>query len=90
MERQRGGEGRAGSVISIGESMSRKSRRDSTRSYSYQTGKEFYSDERDLREHLGRGVQQAIFGENSVRRILNSTEHKLEIQNTERKIQNMH
>ena len=90
MERQREKEERAGSVISIGESMSRKSRRDSTRSYSYQTHKEFYSDERDLREHLERRVQQAIFGKNSVRRILYSTEHKLEIQNTERKIQNMH
>ena len=46
--------------------MSRKSWRNSIRSYFHQTPKEFYSDEQDLREHLERSAQQAILGENSV------------------------
>ena len=36
------------SVIRVGESMSRKSRRNSTRSHSHQTHREFYSGEGDL------------------------------------------
>ena len=60
---QREREGREGSLISARESMSRTSRRNSIRSYSQQTPKEFYSDERDLREHLERRAQQAILGE---------------------------
>ena len=65
--------------------MSRKSRRNGTRSYSHQTPKEFYSDERDLREHLERRAQQAILGENSVQRKLDSTEKNMEIQHMERR-----
>ena len=76
---------RDGSVISIGESMSRRSRRNSTRSHSHQTHREFYSDERDLREHLERRAQQAIHGENSVQGKLYSTEYNMEIQNMERR-----
>ena len=49
---QREREEREGSVISVGQSMSRTNRRNSFRSNSHQTQKEFYSDERDLREHL--------------------------------------
>ena len=65
--------------------MSRKSRRNSTRSHSHQTHREFNSDERDLREHLERRAQQAIHGENSVQRKFFSTEYNLEIQNLERR-----
>ena len=72
-------------MISVAESMSRKSRRNSTRSHSLQTHREFYSDERDLREHLERRAQQAIIAENSVQRTLNSTEYHIEIQNLERR-----
>ena len=70
--KQREREERDGSVISVGES--RKSRRNSTRSHSRQTHREFYSDERDLRKHLERRAQQAIHGENSVQRKLCSPE----------------
>ena len=66
--RQREREEREGSVISVAESMSRKSRRNSTRSHSLQTHREFYSDERDLREPLERRAQQAILEENSAQR----------------------
>ena len=66
--RQREREEREGSVISVAESMSRNSRRNGTWSPSLQTHREFYSDERDLREHLGRRAQQAILGEYSVQR----------------------
>ena len=59
---------REGSVISVAESMSRKSRRNSIRSHSPQTHKEFCSDERYLRKHLGRRAQQAVLGETSVQR----------------------
>ena len=52
--------------MSVAESMSRKSRRNSGRSHSLRTHREFFSDERDLREHLERRAQQAIIGENSV------------------------
>ena len=52
--RQREREEREGSVISVAESMSRKSRRNSTGSHSLLTRREFYSDERDLRDHLER------------------------------------
>ena len=38
--------------VSVAESMLMKSRRNSIRSHSIQTHKEFYSDERDFREHL--------------------------------------
>ena len=74
-----------GSVISIDESMSRKSRRNvandtrSKMSHSHQTQHEFYSDERDLPEHLERRARHAILGENSAQRKLYSTEHDMEI-----------
>ena len=58
-----------------------KSRRDSIRSYSLQTHREFYSDERDLRGHLQRRAQQAVLDENSVQRTFYSTEYDTEIQN---------
>ena len=74
-------EEREGSVISVGESKSRKSRRNSTRSHSLQTHRDFFSDERDLREHLERRPQQAIPGDNSVLRKLYSTKYDVELQN---------
>ena len=61
------------SVIGIDESVSRKSRRNVTRrkiGHSHQTPHEFYSDGRDLREHLERRAQQAILGENFAQRKL--------------------
>ena len=66
--RQREGAEREGSVISVTESMSKKSRRNSARSHSLRTYRGFYSDERDLRQHLERRAQQDIVGENSVQR----------------------
>ena len=83
--RQREREEREGFVVSVAESMSKKSRRNSTRSHSLQTHKEFYSNERDHREHLERRAQQATLGENSVQRKLYSTEYNMEIQNLERR-----
>ena len=80
-EREREREEREGSVISVAESMSRKSRRNSITSHSLQTHREFYSDERDL----DRRAQQAIRGDNSVQRKLYSTEYNMEIQNLERR-----
>ena len=71
-------EEREGSVISVAESMSRKSRRNSIGSHSLQTHGEFYSGERDLREHVERRAQQAILGDNSVQRKLNLTEYNME------------
>ena len=65
--------------------MSRRSRRNSTRSHFHQTQREIYSGERDLREHLERRTQQAIDGENSVRRKLYSTEYNMEIQKLDRR-----
>ena len=53
-QRERERERREGSVISVAESMSKKSRLNSIRSHSLQVHREFYSDERDLREHLER------------------------------------
>ena len=84
-QRERGE--REGSVINVVESMSKKNRRNSTRSHSLQTHREFHSDERDLREHLERRAQQAIPGENSVQRKsrLSTTWSKIQsedIQNT--------
>ena len=61
--KQRMREDRDGSVMSVGESTSRRSRRNSTRIHSHQTHREFCADERDLREHLERIAQQAINGE---------------------------
>ena len=55
-------------MISVTESMSKKSRRNSTRSHSLRTHRGFYSDERDLREHIERRAQQDFLGENSVQR----------------------
>ena len=83
--KQRQREERHGSVMSVGESMSRESRRNIVRSHSHQTHRDFYSDERDLREHLERRAQQAIHGENSARRKLYKTEYNVEIQNSERR-----
>ena len=73
-----------GSVINVAESMSMKCRRNSIRSHSLPTHKDFYSDDRDLLEHLERRAQQAILGENSVKRKSYSTEYDMEIQNLER------
>ena len=70
---------------SVAESMSRKSRRNSTRSHSLQTHREFFSDERDLREHLERRAQQAVLGKNSAQRKFLSAEYDMEIQNLERR-----
>ena len=67
-------------MISVAESMSKNSRRNSIRSHSLQTHREFHSDERDLREVLERRAQQAVLGENSAQ-----TEYDLEIQNSERR-----
>ena len=72
-------------VISVAESMSKKSRRNSTMSNSLQIHRDIYSDERDLREQLERRDQQAILGENSAQRKLYLTEYDLEIQNLERR-----
>ena len=83
--RQREREEREGSVISVAESMSGKSRRNSTGSNSLQTHIEFSSDERDPREHLERRAQQAILGEDSVQRKLYSTEYNMEIRDLERR-----
>ena len=58
--------------------MSKNSRRNSIRSHSLQTHREFYSD-------LERRAQQALLGENSVQRNLNLIEYDLEIQNSERR-----
>ena len=82
---QREREEREGSVISVGQSMSRTNRRNSLRSNSHQTQKEFYSDERDLREHLERRARHASLGENSAQRKFFSTECNMEIQNMERR-----
>ena len=82
-QRMRGDRG--GSVISVAESMSRRSPRSSVRSHSHQTQRKLYSDERDLREHLERRAQQAIYDENSVRRKLYSTDCNTEIQSSGRR-----
>ena len=84
------GGARDGSVIGVGESMSRRSRRNSTCSHSHQTHRESYSDQRELREHLERRAQQTINGENSVQRNYTrlSTTWRSRIWNKE--IQNMH
>ena len=47
--------------------------------------RKFYSDERDLREHLERRARQAIIGENSIQRKLYLNEYKMEIQNLKRR-----
>ena len=57
-----------------------KSRRNSIGSHSLTTHREFDSD-RDPRGHLQWRAQQAILGENSVRRKLGSTEYNMETQN---------
>ena len=51
-----------------------ESRRNSVWSHSLQTHREFYSDERDLREHLERRAQQTVLGKNSAQRKLYLTE----------------
>ena len=78
-------EEREGSVISGTESMSKKSPRNSTRSHSLQTHREFYSDEGHFREHFERRAQQAFLGEYSVQGQFFSTECNMEIQNLERR-----
>ena len=55
-------------MISVAESMSKKSRRNSLGSHSLQTLRKFYSDERDIREDLERRAQQAALGEDSAKR----------------------
>ena len=84
-QRERETQEREGSVISVAESMSKKSRRNSIRSHSLQTHREFYSDERNLREDLERRAEQAVLGDNSAQRKLYLTEYDLEIQNLERR-----
>ena len=84
-DREKEKEEREGCVISVVESMSRKSRRNSIRSHSLQTHKEVFSDERDLREDPERKAQQAVLGENSAQRKLYLTEYDIEIQNLERR-----
>ena len=61
---QRETEEREGFAISVAKSMSMKSRRNSIRSHSFPTHKEFCSDERDLRGHLEWRAQHAFLGEN--------------------------
>ena len=80
-EREREREEREDFVISVAESMSMKSRRNSKRSHPLQTHKEFYSDDWHLRGHLEWRAQQAILGENSVQRKSNSTVYEMENQN---------
>ena len=72
-------------LISDAESISKKSRRNSIRSQSPETHREFYSDERDLREDVERRAQRAVLGENSAQRKLHLTEYDLGIQNLERR-----
>ena len=67
---------REGSVARITESMSKKSRRNSTWSHSFRTHRGFYSHGRDLREHLERRVEQDFLGVISVQRKSDSTEYK--------------
>ena len=55
-------------MINVVKSMSKKSRRNSIGSHSLQTNREFYSDERDLREDSERKAQQAVIAEKSVQR----------------------
>ena len=80
----------SGSVISMEESNSRKSRRNDTRNksvYSHQTLHDI--EERDhLREHIERRALQATLGEIFAQRKLYSTEYDMEI--TDLEIQNMH
>ena len=80
------GEKSSGSVISVDESVSRKSRRNDMRSisHSHQTPHES-EDLVHLREHLERRARQAILGENSAQRKLYSTEYDMEINNLERR-----
>ena len=68
-------------MISVVKSMSKKN----IRTHTLQTHREYFSDERDLRENLQRRAQQAILCENSVQGKLYSTEYKIEIQNSERR-----
>ena len=83
--RQREKGEREGSVNSVTESMLKKSRRNNTRNHSHRTHRGFYSDERDLREHLERRAQQDFLGENPVQRKLYSTEYNMETQNLEQR-----
>ena len=76
---------REGSVISVAESMSKKSRRYNIRSHCLQTLRKFYSDGWDLREHLQRRARQAILGENSDQRRLYLPEYNTDIQDLERR-----
>ena len=78
-------EEREGFVISVAQSMSKKSRRNNMRSHSLQTLRKFFSDGWDLRGHLEWRAQQAILGENSDQREFFSTEYNMEIQNLERR-----
>ena len=89
-QRQREERQNSGSVISVDESISRKSRRNSddsgnTISHFRLTQQAFSSDERDLRDHLERSVQQAVIGENSAQRKLYSTEYDVVIKYLERR-----
>ena len=79
--RQREREEREGSVINVAESMSR---RNSTLSHSLQIHREFYSEERDLRD-VNEELNKRVLGTNSVHRKSYSTECNMEIQNLERR-----
>ena len=86
---------KSGSVFSVDESISRKTRRHSDDagikiSHSRLTQQEIFSDERDLRDHHERRLQQAIFGENSAQRKLYSTENDVRSRIRKEEIQNMH
>ena len=85
-------EEREGSVISVEESTSMKSRRNSIRSHSLQTHRKSFSEESQrilfwwMRSSRTPGrAQQAVLGENSVQRQWHSTEYDMEIQNLERR-----
>ena len=75
-DREREDGEKSGSVISVDESTSRKSRQNVTNdarskiSHSPLTRHDFSSDERDLREHLERRARQAVLSENSPQRKL--------------------
>ena len=74
-------EEREGSVTSVAESVSRKSRRNSTRSHSLQTQSWWTRSPRTPRTKSSK----SFLGENSVQRKLYSTEYDMEIQNLERR-----
>ena len=67
-----------GSLNNVAESMSTESRRNSI-SVSLKSLQKFHSDGSDLREHLQRRAQQAVFAENSIQGKLSLDEYDAEI-----------